>query len=248
MALDIYNDGTYAARHPDWHAEDSDWKAGHLFSLLSPPCLAAMVGHRVTVVEVGCGYGGVVAAFCKRLESQGIPCDGAGYDISEDAVAGAAKRHPEIRFAPGEWRAGVDPCDIGLMVDVLEHAAEPIRLLEQAKAGFRHTLFHIPLDENCWGKVLRPGRYYQYLREDRGHIHCFTRASAFRLLEAAGLVIERWKYTHWGIELYKPGGGRSVPIVRLCRAAGRHFWPDLSVRLFGGASLAVLARPRSEQP
>src|SRR5450759_1539634 len=31
----IYSDGTYLSRNPDWHVQDSDWKAKHIFAMMS---------------------------------------------------------------------------------------------------------------------------------------------------------------------------------------------------------------------
>jgi hypothetical protein len=42
MTSDFYEDGTYAARNPGWHSEDSPWKAAHLVSLLDPAMLNEM--------------------------------------------------------------------------------------------------------------------------------------------------------------------------------------------------------------
>jgi len=240
MMQDIYSDGTYAARNPSWHSEDSPWKAAHLFSLLDSAALDEMRRHGLTVAEIGCGYGGVLGNLCKLLEDQGIPCQATGYDIAPAALVELARRHPSIRPVQATLPAEGEFFDLGLMVDILEHLDDPATTLARAHQHFQWVLLHIPLDENWLGRAKRPGHYYQYLREDRGHIHYYTKTSALALLHGAGLKVMRWKFTPWGTELYRPGGGRSDPVVRVLRAAGMCTWPALAVRVLGGASLACL--------
>ena len=54
MKSTIYSDGTYLRNNPDWHADDSAWKANHIATLLArhgivPTALATLedCGYRV---------------------------------------------------------------------------------------------------------------------------------------------------------------------------------------------------------
>lgn len=243
MLDNIYKNGTYAARNPKWHSEDSEWKASHLFSLLDSGMLTEMRKRGLTIAEIGCGYGGVLAALSRTLGENGIECRCTGYDISATALSEAGKRHPALRLIQDDFRKTEDCYDLGLMVDFLEHVVDPVSFLACARRRFKWILFHIPLDENLYEKAYRFGRYYQYLREDRGHLHYYTRLSAFKLLQDAGMRVIRWKYTPWGTELYRPGGGRIAPVIRLFRKVGMRVCPDLSAWAFGGASLGCLCTP-----
>lgn len=240
MTDSIYNNGTYAAGNPGWHSQDSDWKASHLYSLFRASILEILGQREMSIVEVGCGYGGVISAFTRLLGADGVRCRAMGCDIAAHAVEEASKRHPEVQFVIGDLSSMPERCDLGLIVDLLEHLEDPVAFLTNARTRFTWTVFHIPLDEHWYGKAYRPGHYYQYLKEDRGHIHYFTKASAFQLLHDTGFRVVRWKYTPWGLELYRPGGSRSAPVVRLLRASGMRLCPDLCVRVLGGASLACL--------
>ena len=227
MTDSIYSNGTYAARNPGWHSQDSDWKASHLYSLLKTGMLEMPCHQEMSLVEVGCGYGGVISAFARLLRAYGIRFRAMGCDIAAHAVEEASKRHPEVQFVIGDLSSMPERCDLGLVVDLLEHLEDPVAFLTNARTRFTWTVFHIPLDEHWNGKAYRPGHYYQYLKEDRGHIHYFTKASAFQLLRDTGFRVVRWKYTPWGLELYRPGGSRSAPVVRLLRATGMRLCPDL---------------------
>jgi len=243
MGANIYDNGTYAAANPRWHAQDSTWKAKHLLSLLDDRLVRQWARQPVSVAEIGCGFGGVLAEFCHRLRRRGVSCSATGYDISSFALGEAARRHPTIRWIGGDFRQVGEGHDIGLVVDLLEHLQEPRALLVSIRRTFSWILFHIPLDENWYGKSLHPDGYYEYLKQDRGHLHYFTKARAFRLLRANGMHVVRWKYTPKGIQLYRPGGGHREPFVRWARLIGMCLWPDLTVRVLGGASLACLCTP-----
>ena len=52
---DIYRDGRYQEGNPTWHAEDSLWKASHIYSMMDSNGIAAE-----SVCEVGCGAGEIL--------------------------------------------------------------------------------------------------------------------------------------------------------------------------------------------
>src|SRR5213083_1522408 len=77
MDATIYSDGTYLKNNPDWHADDSAWKAAHIARLLARHSIAPR-----SVVEVGCGSGEVLLELARRMP------EGAhytGFDISPNA-------------------------------------------------------------------------------------------------------------------------------------------------------------------
>jgi hypothetical protein len=240
VSPNIYNDSTYLAKNPEWHAKDSDWKAHHLYSLLDESKSILMRSPSIGIAEVGCGVGGVLASLVSRLQARGIACEAVGYDISAWAIAEASRRHPNLRFINRDFLAGTEIYDLGLIVDVLEHMENPRPFLASAASRFRHMLLHIPLDENWFGRAYYRGAYIEYLKEDRGHLHYFTKKSALTLLRDSSLKIKRYKYTFWGVELQESGGGRIASLLRVFRGIGFRVCPGWAVRVLGGASLACL--------
>jgi SAM-dependent methyltransferase len=238
MSCCIYNDGTYCAHFPGWHSRDSEWKSAHLFSLLDEDSLREMRQRVMTIAEIGCGFGGVLADLVLRLEKAGVCCAATGYDIARDAIAEAAKRYPRHRFIHGEFASHNEKYDLGLFVDVIEHLDNPGAFLKEVTQCFRWVLLHIPLDENWFGRAYRPGWYYQFLRKDRGHLHYFTKTSALRFLTEVGLRIVAWKYTFKSVELQGMGAGKIAPFLKLGRSISYRLFPDMGVRFLGGASLA----------
>jgi len=238
----IYDDGTYLSTNPDWHSQDSDWKAQQLMSLFDSRILSALRRSGTTIAEIGCGYGGVLAAAKEWLGTQCIRCEATGYDISKIACAEASRRHADIRIVCGEFPAAHETYDLIILADVLEHVAGPGQLLRSASKRCRFLLLHIPLEANLYVRLLHGADYRSWLRHDRGHIHLFTKDSAIRLICSARAKILSWKYTTWGLDLYLPGTGRSAPVVRFLRSVGMPCCPDVTVRVLGGASLGCLCK------
>ena len=84
MESTIYTDGTYLRNNPDWHTDDSAWKAAHIAKLLAR--------HGVkpnTVCEIGCGAGEILRNLATHLEGR---TKFFGYEISPDAYQLCARK------------------------------------------------------------------------------------------------------------------------------------------------------------
>src|SRR2546422_8289276 len=73
----IYTDGTYLRNNPDWHADDSLWKAGHILGLMERHGIKP-----ATVCEIGCGAGEILRGLSERM-APGTRF--FGYEISSQA-------------------------------------------------------------------------------------------------------------------------------------------------------------------
>jgi SAM-dependent methyltransferase len=168
-----------------------------------------------TVVDVGCGTGGNIAALADRYRCVGI-------DTSAEAVELARRRFPQVRFISG--RA---PADLGelaaqarlfLLTDVLEHIADDYAMLSELLAAASpgsYFLLTVPANESLWSEH----------DESFGH---YRRYDAARLAGVwAGLPVTTLLLSHFNARL--------LPVVRLIRAwsrrrghaagrAGTDFW------------------------
>ena len=241
----IYIDGCYWNNNPNFHLSDSHWKAHHLYSLLGPIAKSILPRKQIKISEVGCGAGGVLSTFIEFMNERGFECEGVGYDISPAAIDKAKLLFPNIKFKVTDITQINEGFDLLLLVDILEHVNIPADILNRCFELSPIIIIHLPLDNNFWGKLLRGKGYYEYLRNDRGHIHYFTKRAAFKLVNSINAHVLTWKYTKWGIEndLDKSKSGK---FVRFLRHIGFRLNMNVSVRLLGGASIAMVCCQNKE--
>jgi 2-polyprenyl-3-methyl-5-hydroxy-6-metoxy-1,4-benzoquinol methylase len=222
----IYADGTYLARNPSWHVEDSAWKADQCAALLSDLQLTP-----ASICDVGCGGGGVLAALGQRYPGAAL----AGFDPSVDAIALARQRHPGINFTVGDVESRYE---LALVMDVIEHVEDCFGLVRSLRPHADLALFHIPLELTCLSLMRNVLLAH---RVAMGHIHYFTKDTALALLEDAGYKVVAHRYTPAVVDL----AAKDVRsrIVTALQRAGFRLAPDRSVLMVGGYALLVAARP-----
>jgi len=231
--LDRYLDGRYADRNPSWDRDDSPWKAELVRDILGRAHL-----RPASIVDVGCGGGGVVAALRPFFPEARL----RGFDV---APAGArlwnAHRGSGIEFVLGDFLAEApERYDLVLLLDVVEHLANPFDFLARIRARGRYFVLHFPLDLSALG-VLRETPLL-FAREKVGHLHYFTRSLALALLEECGYEVKDARYT--GAAFSAPQRSRATRLAAAVRRVARALHRDLAVRLLGGETLIVLATPR----
>lgn len=230
MDATIYQDGTYLTNNPGWHADDSDWKAGHIANMLERHQLSP-----ATVCEIGCGSGEVLVQLASKL-APGTRY--AGYDISPDAHAlSSRKAGGNLQFTLADLLEGDSHFDLALGIDVFEHVEDCFGFVRKLHARARHTIFHIPLDLSVFS--LARGDKLMSLRRSVGHIHYYSKETALALLRDAGYKVIDHFYTSGATELQHLGW--KTQLMSVPRNVLYGINPDLAARWLGGYSLLVLA-------
>ena len=229
-----YLNGSYAEKNPDWDSSDAPWKAERITELLASHAL-----HPASMVEIGCGSGGVLACLRKRFPEAKI----AGFDIAPDVVGfWQAHEGSGICFTLGDFFAHAQPVpDLILVLDVLEHLGNPFEFLTRLCNSARHVVFHIPLDLSATS-VFREVPLL-HVRDKVGHLHYFTKGLALAMLDECGFEVIEARYT--GAAFSAPQRGFKTRLAGLLRRLTFAALGDAGVRLLGGETLMVLARPRS---
>ncbi|MFB3819938.1 MAG: methyltransferase domain-containing protein [Candidatus Methylomirabilales bacterium] len=231
MFEDVYTSGRYLEQNPQWHVEESPWKAQQILRMLQKNRLAPK-----TICEVGCGAGEVLKQLQERM---GPECEFWGYEVSPQAFALCqARANARLHFRlAGISEARAARCELLLVLDVLEHVEDYFGLLRAMQPISPDAIFHIPLDLSVQ-TVLRPDGLLKR-RRLHAHIHYFSKEIALQLLRDVGYEVVDYFYTPRSIDL------ATEPVQRVLRPPRRLLFalsPDWAARLLGGFSLLVLAR------
>ena len=227
----IYTDGTYLLNNPEWHADDSAWKAAHIANLLERNHLRPQ-----SVCEIGCGAGGILVSLAEKLPGA---VSFTGYDISPDAYAICQRKaRPGLDFRCGNLLDEDVHFDLAMAIDVFEHVEDYFGFLRRLRTRATHKVFHIPLELSA----LMVGRARPLLKARRavGHIHHFSKETALATLEDTGYTVVDHFYTSGRTEL--GGLGWKSKLLKWPRDVVYGIDPDAAARLLGGYSLMVLAR------
>lgn len=232
MTESLYLEGDYLKNNPDWHVEDSSWKAGKIIDILTK--------NKITpsnVCEIGCGAGEILNQLYSVLPATSRF---VGYDIAEDAIDMAKSRTKErLRFKKHDLLMDDSAkFDLLLVIDVFEHIEDYLGFLRKCRNKAEYKIFHIPLDMSVQ-KVLRKD-VLMHARQKVGHLHYFTRETALDTLKDAGYEVIDSFYTPWGFEMQQ-----KTLLKKLFQLPLKIFYSinaDLAVKVMGGSSLIVLTK------
>jgi len=228
--MSVYTDETYLKRHPTWHSEDAAWKADQIMKVLSRNrhCQTR------TICEVGCGAGQVLVELQKRLPAQ---TSFVGYDISPDAFRLCSpKSNESLQFKLEDLAcAKVEPFDLLLVLDVVEHVTDYFGFLRGLRDKARCVLFQIPLELTVHS-LLR--EVLMLNRRVFGHLHHFNKDTALATLRDCGYHLLDWSFTPAVVDMARPGLKSTVSSA--LRRTGFRIAPEKSVLVLGGYALMAL--------
>jgi 2-polyprenyl-3-methyl-5-hydroxy-6-metoxy-1,4-benzoquinol methylase len=231
MDNNIYVNGEYLSRNPQYHVQDSLWKAQQILKMVKKHNLEFK-----SVCEIGCGAGEILYQLQLNLPSQ---IRYYGYDISPQAIE-LCKIHANGYldfYCEDLLSKSIEPFDFLLCIDVLEHVDDYIGFLKKLKQKAKLIIFHIPLDISLQS-VFRGFPIVQS-RVQLGHLHYFTKDTAILTLSYAGYEIIDFFYTPVALDL---GNSLLVKLTRLPIKIISMINQDISERVFGAYALMVLAK------
>jgi SAM-dependent methyltransferase len=155
-----------------------------------------------TVVEIGCGTGGLLAELPDNWTRIGV-------DPSERAIELGRDSYPQLELrlgnAPADVREELPRADLVLICDVLEHVENDLALFEKVAAHLKpggHILLTVPAHPKLWTN-------HDVLH---GHVRRYTRRRVELLWDRNGSL---------EVSLFSPFNWRLYPLVRLARLASR---------------------------
>lgn len=227
-----YINGKYLDENPTWHAEDSSWKAEQIIKIVQRNNISPK-----SICEIGCGAGEILRQLHNKMSDD---CYFSGYEISPQAYEICKEKETShLKFEYKDFLLEVNAhFDIILLIDIIEHLEDYFTYLREIKKKSDYKILHVPLEFFALSSV------YQSLiinqRKKSGHLHYFTKDIILQVL--AELDYETIDY------FYTPGYsldhnyGIKDKLVRIPR---KYFYPinqDLTVKIFGGYSLMILAK------
>lgn len=231
--FDSYESGDYLLNNPTWDEEDSGWKATQVLKAFDRSHLVPK-----SIIEVGCGAGGVLASLHDALPQVKY----AGFDIAPDASKFWDKHsNKKIEFVVGDYlQAETVHFGALLLLDVIEHVANPFEFLTALRGRADYYVFHIPLDLSAIS-VARESPLL-LVRSKVGHIHYFTKGLALSLIQESGFQVLDWFYT--GASFSAPQVSWKAKLARIPRKLVNAINRDWGVRLLGGDTLIILAKAK----
>jgi len=227
----IYTDGTYVNRHPEWHVPDSAWKAKHTLNILSKNNLVPK-----SICEVGCGAGEIIRILHDAFSNDAYCC---GYEISPQAFELCKTREKEglDYFLKDFLKEDNKFFDLLLCYDVFEHVDDYLGFIRSLKDKSRYKIFHVPLDISAQS-VFRE-KHFERARREVGHIHYFTKFTAIETLKSCGYKIIDAFYTKSSLERDSPSLLNSL-FARVPREVLFKINQDFAAKLMGGFSVMIL--------
>ncbi|MFS8083807.1 MAG: class I SAM-dependent methyltransferase [Ginsengibacter sp.] len=231
---DLYTGSGYLKKNPNWDDDFSEWKAGLVMELIEKNKIQFK-----TVVEVGCGAGGILRHLYSNYKQA---VSWRGFDISGDAIRLAKeKEHGSIEFFHADYLAITTEqnAELILCIDVVEHIDHYYGFLQKLQSKSGQFIFHIPLDLSC-RSLLKPHIMLQQ-RQTVGHLHYFSKEMVEWMLKETGYEIVEWFYTKAEIDLEKPKGLKSF-LKKYLRKFSFAINKNLSAHLWGGYSMMIYAK------
>ncbi len=231
-ATTVYEDGTYLAKNPTWHEEDSSWKAKKICRILKKNKISPS-----TICEAGCGAGEILNCLA---DFYGPNVRFSGYEISPQAFEICKKKQKEnlCFFLEDLLEKEEAHFDIVMAIDVFEHVEDYMGFIRRLRQKGEYKIFHIPLDLSVQ-TVLRASPL-RFVRKKFGHIHYFTKETALAALKDTGYEVADYFYTESSLELANLNW--KARLMKLPRKLLFAIDQDLAVRILGGFSLLVLAK------
>ncbi len=232
MPENIYENGAYLRRNPDWGEAEAPWKAEQIRTMIARHRLAP-----ATVADIGCGCGAILACLQPHLP---VTCELTGYDISPQAIELCRTRaNDRLRFQQADFTVETGArVDLALVIDVIEHLEDYFSFLRALRVRCASAFFHIPLELSA--QMALRGSPFLRTREQFGHLHQFNREIALRILTETGFEVVDDVYTAWATDL--PAISWRSRLARLPRKLLYRLSPHFTAHLLGGYSLLVLAR------
>jgi ubiquinone/menaquinone biosynthesis C-methylase UbiE len=113
-----------------------------------------------TILDVGCGYGGIIAAFLEDKKNKNSKI--IGLDINKELTSFCKKKFPKQKFITADATnipLKTESVDIAILADVIEHVDNPAKCIAEVKRILKKggiAYINFPPYYGPWGGHLKP--------------------------------------------------------------------------------------------
>jgi SAM-dependent methyltransferase len=156
-----------------------------------------------SVLDVGCGEGVLTYRFAERLGEKPV----IGIDLADPKLEAEWRRRRRENLQFRTFDGGTlpfpdDSLDLTAAIEVLEHVAEPERMVaEMARVAARHLLVSVPREPLWRGLNVARGAYLRDRGNTPGHVNHWSKRDFVHMLADHGEVIEACSPFPWTMVL-----------------------------------------------
>ena len=179
----LYKTDEYVNIFPTLFEEDSEWKLSKIIPLLDEWTTRVSESIKIiNLLDVGGGAGLILRSVSSHIESKyDKKVNKYALDLSGAALEMQQKRNSDLKKVLKEDIADTSlenkAIDLTLLIDVLEHLAEPNKALKEIKRISRFVILKVPLEDNIvtnLSNLINSGRTRRELAEKLGHVNLYN--------------------------------------------------------------------------
>lgn len=240
----LYNADSYKDNTNDWEDDVSEFRAVAFLDALSK---AGLFDRLSSILDVGCGSGGVLARMAQDerlngVELRGIDISGTAIGISKQ-LAVAKGVEDRIEYAL-QSVTDIDPAEkvtVLSLIHVMEHCPDMLEMLEVCASRSEFQYINVPLEFNLFYALRRQvpaGQYDRY-----GHLHFFDEGFFLTWLDRNGYELIAKVYSE-DYMISKPGIAYNC-VKAFRRLFQKVFGPLTTIRYLAGLSGGYLVRKKT---
>jgi SAM-dependent methyltransferase len=200
---EMYRSDEYISKNPDLFSFDSPWKANQAWPYIEHAVLQ-LKKPAIALLDVGGGAGEILKIVSERIASKhSVRVHKYLLDMSPGILEVQRKANPDFVRSLNEDVAHTSladkEIDLALLLDVLEHVADPAAALREIRRVSHWAVLKVPLEDNLYFNLLNlksRGRFRKKLAENLGHITVYNYAGLKRQVEANSGKVMMSGYTN----------------------------------------------------
>lgn len=214
----IYVSGEYISNNPTLDVEDSPWKLR-----LIQPAINRLIQENDTkylrILDVGGGAGMLLSGVSDYLKAKDVNVEKYALDMSAEMLRIQVENNPDMSVvlegSVEKMPIKDKEIDLVLMIDVLEHVADPAAALNELRRIAKYVIFKVPMENNLFYNflnVIKGGRQRKNIFEKVGHLQFYNPWQLkAQLMKYAGEIIY-FKFSNEFSNMLSPGYHRRLMI------------------------------------